>query len=285
MRHRWPQVGEYDAGSLPERTTIASIWLGYLVPVTPSTLGHDKLGIRASRMPEKVHKPCLVDSCLWATLALDMVDQEIGMDPREVRMTYLVEDYARLYIQEIVRLRGVPLSIISDLRDQFTSHFWRSFQKDLGTQVNLSTTFHPQTDGQMVPYKALYGRKGRSPIDWFELREADFLGPNLVQRAIKKVKLIRDPLHTAQCREKSYADVRRWNIQFEVEYWVFLKVLPMKGIMRFEKKGKLSPRYVAPYKIIHKIGMVAYELDLHSELEAVHPVFHVSMLWKCSGDP
>ena len=157
-----------------------------------------------------------------------------------VRTTYSAEDYARLYIQEIVHLHGVPLSIISDRGAQFTAHFWRSFQKGLGTQVNLSTAFHPQTDGQaertiqtvedmlrafvldfkgsldqylpliefaynnsfqasiqMAPYEALYGRKCRSPIGWFELREADLLGPNLVQQAIEKVKLIRDRLHTA----------------------------------------------------------------------------------------
>ncbi|XP_049369904.1 transposon Tf2-1 polyprotein [Solanum verrucosum] len=138
---------------------------------------------------------------------------------------------------------------------------------------------------QMAPYEALYGRKCRSPIGWFELGEADLLGPNLVQQVIEKVKLIKDRLHTAQCQQKSYADVRRWNLEFEVEDWVFLKVSPMKGIMRFVKKGKLSPKYVGPYKIIQKIGMVVYELDLPSELEAVHPVFHVSMLRKCIGDP
>ncbi|XP_049366670.1 uncharacterized protein LOC125831555 [Solanum verrucosum] len=137
----------------------------------------------------------------------------------------------------------------------------------------------------MAPYEALYGRKCRSPIGWFELGKADLLGPNLVQQAIEKVKLIRDRLHTTQYRQKSYVDVRRQNLEFDVEDWVFLKVSPMKGIMRFRKKGKLSPRYVGSYKIIQKIGMVAYELDLPSELEAVHLVFHISMLRKCIGDP
>ncbi|XP_070025917.1 uncharacterized protein [Nicotiana sylvestris] len=245
-----------------------------------------------------------------------------------VRTTYSAEDYAKLYIREIVRLHGVPLSIISDRGAQFTTHFWKSFQKGLGTQVNLSTAFHPQTDGQaectiqtvedmlracvldfkgswddhlpliefaynnnfqasiqMAPYEALYGRKCRSPIGWFEVGEAELLGPNLVQQAMEKVKLIRDRLRTAQSRQKSYANVRRRDLKFDVEDWVFLKLSPMKGIMRFGKKGKLSPRYVGPYKIIHRIGRVAYELDLPSELEAVHPVFHVSMLWKCIGDP
>nr|XP_009798017.1 PREDICTED: uncharacterized protein LOC104244312 [Nicotiana sylvestris] len=146
-----------------------------------------------------------------------------------VRTTYSAEDYAKLYIREIVRLHGVPLSIISDRWAQFTTHFWKSFPKGLGTQ--------------MAPYEALYGRKCRFLIGWFEVEEAELLGPNLVQQAMEK------------------------------------------GVMQFRKKGKLSPRYIGPYKIIRRIGRVVYELDLPSEREAVHPVFHVSMLRKCIGDP
>ena len=66
-----------------------------------------------------------------------------------VHTSYSVEDYAKLYIKELVRLHGVPLSIILDRGTQLTSHFWKAFQKGLGTQVHLSTTFHPQTDGQV----------------------------------------------------------------------------------------------------------------------------------------
>nr|XP_016498425.1 PREDICTED: uncharacterized protein LOC107817163 [Nicotiana tabacum] len=135
------------------------------------------------------------------------------------------------------------------------------------------------------PYEALYRRKCRSPIGWFEVREAELLGGNLVQQAMEKVKLIRDRLHTTQSPQKSYADVRRRDLEFDVEDWVFLKVSPMKGIMRFGKKGKLIPRFVGPYNIIQRIGRVAYEIDLPSELEAVHPVFHVSILRKCIRDP
>jgi len=230
-----------------------------------------------------------------------------------VKTTYTAEDYAKLYIKEIVRLHGVPISIISDRGAQFTANFWRSFQKGLGTQVNLSTTFHPQTDGQaersiqtledmlpliefaynnsyhssikMAPYEALYGRRCRSPVGWFEVGETELYGPDLIHQAIEKVKVIQERLRTAQSRQKSYFDVRRRDLEFEVGDWVFLRISPMKGIMRFGKKGKLSPRYIGPYKILRRIGQVAYELELPSELEFVHPVFHVSMLRKCIGDP
>lgn len=78
--------------------------------------------------------------------------------------------------------------------------------------------------------------------------------------------------------------MRRIDIEFEVDDWVFLKVLSMKGVMKFRKKGKLSPRYIGPYQILRRIGKVAYESDFPVELVSVHLVFHVSLLKKCLGD-
>ncbi|XP_070004550.1 uncharacterized protein [Nicotiana sylvestris] len=102
---------------------------------------------------------------------------------------------------------------------------------------------------------------------------------------MEKVKLIKERLKTAQSRQKSYLDVRRRDLEFKEDDWVFLKVSPMKGIMRFGRRGKLSSRYVEPYKIIQRIGQVAYKLELPPEMSLVHPVFHVSMLRKVVGDP
>ncbi|XP_075083496.1 uncharacterized protein LOC142167237 [Nicotiana tabacum] len=106
---------------------------------------------------------------------------------------------------------------------------------------------------QMAPFEALYGRRCRSPIRWFEIVEADLIGPDLVHQAMKKVKIIKERLKTAQSRQKSYSDVRRRDLEFQEDDWVFLKVFPMKGVMQFGKKGKLSPRYIGPYKIIQRI--------------------------------
>ncbi|WMV58415.1 hypothetical protein MTR67_051800 [Solanum verrucosum] len=201
-------------------------------------------------------------------------------------------------------------------------------KKGLGTQFNLSTTFHLHMDGQaehtiqtledmfrdcvinfngswddhlplieftynnnyhssihMAPYEALYGCRYRSPVGWFEVGEAALIGPNLVNDAMEKVQLIRDRLKTAQSRQKSYADVRRRHLEFQIDDWVFLKMSPMKGVMRFGKKGKLSPRYVGPYRILNRVGKLSYELELPAELAAVHHVFHISLLKKCVGDP
>ncbi|XP_047260397.1 uncharacterized protein LOC124893436 [Capsicum annuum] len=101
---------------------------------------------------------------------------------------------------------------------------------------------------------------------------------------MEKVKVIQQRLKTAQSRHKSYADIRRRGLEFSIGDWVFLKVSPMKGVTRFGKKGKLSPRYIGPYKITKRVRQVAYELELPQELSMVHPVFHVSMLRKCIGD-
>ncbi|XP_055800359.1 uncharacterized protein LOC129869763 [Solanum dulcamara] len=105
------------------------------------------------------------------------------------------------------------------------------------------------------------------------------------EQAVDKVKLIQERLLATQSRQKSYVDKRRQPLEFQIGDWVFLKVSPMKGVMRFDKKGKLSPLYIGPYQITRRISEVVYEQDLPFDLEAVHPIFHVSMLRKYVGDP
>jgi hypothetical protein len=137
----------------------------------------------------------------------------------------------------------------------------------------------------MAPYEALYGRQCRTPLCWDEVGERKLLAPDMVQITTDKVKVIRERLKTAQSRQKSYADNRRRDLEFQVGDSVFLKLSPWKGVVRFGKRGKLSPRYIGPYVIIERIGDVAYRLDLPSELSQVHDVFHVSMLRKYIPDP
>ena len=94
--------------------------------------------------------------------------------------------------------------------------------------------------------------------------------------------MIQERLKTAQSRQKSYTNVRRMSSEFEVDDWVYVQVSPMKSVMRFGMKGKLSPQYIGPYRISKRIGKVVYELP--QELVAIHPEFHSSMLKKCMGD-
>ena len=102
----------------------------------------------------------------------------------------------------------------------------------------------------MSPFEGLYGRKCRSPVCWDDVGERKLLGPELVQLIVEKVALIKERLKTAQSRQKSYADNCRRDLEFEVGDHVFLKVSPMKSMMRFGRKGKFSSRFVGPFKII-----------------------------------
>ncbi|KAM7519450.1 hypothetical protein LguiB_018412 [Lonicera macranthoides] len=137
----------------------------------------------------------------------------------------------------------------------------------------------------MAPYEALYGRPCRSPICWYEVGERTLLGPELVEQTTEKIKTIRQHLHTAQSRQKSYADKLRRPLEFEVGNHVFLKTKPRFGITQFGNKGKLSPRYIGPFEILKRIGNVSYRLALPPQLSNVHNVFHVSMLRRYVHDP
>ena len=97
--------------------------------------------------------------------------------------------------------------------------------------------------------------------------------------------MIRERLKEAADRQKSYADSKRKDIRYEIGENVYLKVLPWKKVMRFGKKGKLSPRFIGPYEVIEKVGLVAYRLALPPKLEKIHNVFHVSMLRRYRSNP
>ena len=137
----------------------------------------------------------------------------------------------------------------------------------------------------MAPYEALYGRKCRSPVHWYETGETRLSTSDFIEETTEAIKKIKQRMETAQSRQKSYADKRRRPLEFQVGDSVFLKVAPMKGVMRFGKKGKLSPRFIGPFEILERIGKVAYKLALPPELSSVHNVFHVSMLKKYVSDP
>ncbi|XP_071933701.1 uncharacterized protein [Coffea arabica] len=146
-----------------------------------------------------------------------------------VNMKYPLEKLAKLYMDEVVRLHGVPVSIVSDRDPSYHSSI------------------------QMAPYEALYGRRCRSPIHWEEVGERKIIDPATipwVEEAYEKVKVIRQRFQTAQSRQKSYADHRRKDLEFEIGDKVFLRITPLKGKIRAGKGKKLQPRYIGPFKIL-----------------------------------
>ena len=245
-----------------------------------------------------------------------------------IKATYSVEKLAEVYVSQIVRLHGVPKSIISDRDGRFTSRFWTSVHNVMGSKLKFSTAFHPQTDGQsertiqtledmlrscvldfkgnwdqklsliefsynnsyhssigMAPFEVLYGRKCRSPIHWQEIGQKQLQTTDFIRKTSEDIKKIKQRLDVAFSRQKSYADKRRRPLEFQIGDAVFIKIAPMKGVMRFGKKGKLSPRYTGPFEILERVGKVAYKLALPPELASMHNVFHVSMLKKYVPDP
>nr|GEY45267.1 retrotransposon protein, putative, Ty3-gypsy subclass [Tanacetum cinerariifolium] len=168
---------------------------------------------------------------------------------------YKMDRLARLYLNEIVARHGVPILIISDRDSRFTSRFWQSMQVALETRLYMT------------------------------VREGQLIGPELLQETNEKILQIKDRLKVVRDRQKSYTDKRRKPLKFSVGDYVLLKVSPWKGVVRFGKKGKLTPRFVGPFEIIEKVGPVAYRLDFPEELDGVHDTFHVSNIKKCLADP
>ncbi|KZV41358.1 Retrotransposon protein, Ty3-gypsy subclass, partial [Dorcoceras hygrometricum] len=142
-----------------------------------------------------------------------------------------------------------------------------------------------QASIEMAPYEALYGRKCRLPILWDDIGEITEIGPDIVEQTTEAIKRIRDRIKTAQSRQKSYADSHRRDLNFEVGDHVFLKISPMKGVIRFGRKGNLSPRFIGPFQILERIGTLAYRLALPREMSIVHNVFHISALRKYIANP
>jgi hypothetical protein len=124
----------------------------------------------------------------------------------------------------------------------------------------------------MAPFKALYGRRCRTPLSWSQTGERKIFGPDLVIEAEDKVKTIQNNLKAVQSRQKSYADIRRRPIQFQIGDLAYLRVSPTRGVQRFGVKGKLAPCYVGPFEITEICGPIAYRLQLPPQLAATHDV-------------
>jgi hypothetical protein len=128
---------------------------------------------------------------------------------------------------------------------------------------------------KMAPFEALYGRRCRTPLNWIEPREKVIFGLDLIDEAKAMVHRIQDHLKAAKSHQESYANKRHRHLEFEVEDYVYLRVSVMNGMKRFGMKGKIAPRYIGPFSILEKCGLVAYKMELPPSLDGVHDIFHV----------
>nr|GFA57034.1 putative reverse transcriptase domain-containing protein [Tanacetum cinerariifolium] len=124
----------------------------------------------------------------------------------------------------------------------------------------------------------------RLPICWAEVVDRQLTGPKIIHETTKIIVQIKSRIQAARDRKKSYADIRRKSLKFQVGDKVMLKLSPCKGVIRFGKRRKLNPRYIGPFKISARVGTVAYRLELPGQLSRVHSTFHISKLKKCMAD-
>ncbi|KAI3775824.1 hypothetical protein L1987_45578 [Smallanthus sonchifolius] len=200
-----------------------------------------------------------------------------------IRETYSSERLAEAFIKEIVSRHGVPVSIVSDRDTRFTSRFWKKFHEEMGTKLLISTTYHPQTDGQSErTIQTLEDMLRACIIDFggswdSHLPLVEFSYNNSYHASIGMPPY--EMLYGRKCRTPIC-----WGEVGQKELGILLKVSPWKGIIRFRKRGKLNPRFIGPFKILARVGKVAYRLELPEELSGIHSTFHVSHLRKCLAD-
>ncbi|WJX88383.1 hypothetical protein P8452_70481 [Trifolium repens] len=165
----------------------------------------------------------------------------------------LVHKLAEIYVEQIVKLHGIPSSIVSDRDPRFTSRFWESLQEAVGTKLRMSSAYHPQTDGQLeitiqsledLLRASLYGRRCRTPLCWYETGENVVLGLEIVQETTEKIKMIQEKMKATQSRRKSYLDKKRKDVEFQEGDHVFLRVTPTTGIGRALKSKKLTSKFI-----------------------------------------
>nr|GEV05540.1 reverse transcriptase domain-containing protein [Tanacetum cinerariifolium] len=244
-----------------------------------------------------------VSKCLTCTKVKDEYQKPSGL---LVQLVIPVRKWENITMDFVTKLPKTPtVLIISDRDGRFTSQFWKSLNKALGTQLDMNTAYHPQTDGQSertfqtledmlracvidfrkgwdrhlplvefsynnnyhtsikaAPFEALYGHKCRSPICWDEVGDAQFTGPEIVHETTEKIFQIKKCIQAVRDRKKSLADRNRKPMKFQVGHMVMLKVSPWKGVIRLGKLGKLNPLYIGPFKVLAKVGTVAYRLEL-----------------------
>ncbi|GKE76618.1 hypothetical protein Tco_1542738, partial [Tanacetum coccineum] len=192
-----------------------------------------------------------------ANVVADALSRKERIEPLRVRalvMTIGLDLLSRILEaqREAVKIENIEAEDISGMQKKLEARADGTLCLDNRKVGYHVTAFTPNI--KAAPFEALYGRKCRSPICWAKVGEAQLTGPEIIHETTEKIFKIRDRMQAARDRQKSNADKRRRPLEFEVGDKVMLKVAPWKGVVRFEKRGKLNPRYIGPFQIIERIG-------------------------------
>ncbi|GKD40521.1 putative reverse transcriptase domain-containing protein [Tanacetum coccineum] len=175
------------------------------------------------------------------------------------------------------------IQTLEDMLCAYVIDFGSSWDRHLSlVEFSYNNSYHASI--KVAPYEDLYGIKCRSHVCWSEVGDSQLTGPELIRDTTEKIVQIKNHLLATRGRQKSYVDRRLKPLEFEVGDSVLLKVSPWKGTVHFGKRGKLSPHYIGPFKIVARMGPVAYTLEFPEELKGIHITFHVLNLKKCLAE-
>ncbi|GKA89682.1 putative reverse transcriptase domain-containing protein [Tanacetum coccineum] len=195
-----------------------------------------------------------------------------------MRETDSIERLVRMYQKEVVTRHGIPVLIICYRDPRFTSNFWRSLKKALGNSLDMSTAYHPQTDGQSErTIQTLEDMLHACTIDFENVSFTCLLGRGWISSTHRSRNSSRD-------NQEGHPDQTKNSWSFKLGIELRLNFHLGKGSYIFGKRWTLNPRYVGPFKVLEKVGSVAYKLELPQDLSRVHNTFHVSNLKKCYSD-
>nr|GEU89574.1 putative reverse transcriptase domain-containing protein [Tanacetum cinerariifolium] len=283
--------------------------MGFVTKLPKTSTGQDTIWVIVDRLTKSAHFQQMKETDSMEKLTRQYLKEVVSrhgvpvsiISDRDVFDLVIVKLLSPFFIDEGVLVLGTSLDMstayhletdgqsertIQTLKDILRAcviDFGKGWVNHLSlVEFSYNNSYH--TSIKAAPFEALYGRKFRSPICWTEVGEAQLIGPELIQETTEKIIQIKQRMQTTRDRQKSYADLKRKPIEFQIRDKIMLKVSPWKGVVRFGKRGKLNPKHVGPFKVLDKVGTIAYKLELPQELSRVHNTFYVSNLKKCNAD-
>nr|GEX58217.1 putative reverse transcriptase domain-containing protein [Tanacetum cinerariifolium] len=255
-----------------------NITMDFVTKLPKTQSGNDTIWVVVYRLTKHAHFPPMKET--------DPMDKLARLYLKEVAFQKAMGTRLDMSTAYHLKTDGQSERTIQTLKDMLRAcviDFGNGWERHLPlVEFSYNNSYHASIKAS--PFETLYSQKCQSPVCWAEVGDAKLTGLELIHETTKKIVKIKQRIQAARDRQKIYADVRHKPLEFQVSDRVMLKVSPCKGVVRFGKRGKLNPRYIGPFKVLAKVGTVAYRLELLEQLSRVHSMFHMSNLKKCLSD-